>query len=269
MWSIHYEFIFYLLFLGIWKFNIKIYKAIFVCVLSGILSAIFKFHPLEILGYFTLWLSGLWLAQNLTTLKLISKPFVSYRFLSSCILMAAFESSNIVRMAINKYGTSSSVLPDIFLVVMVTSVVSALIVEHKMRWYNLTFMGIFVIEVTTIIYALRQNTFYTLEGSRFGYQSAALLILILPLSLLFFKMPINFIRKMTNIGSFSYALYVIHFPILVVTYRLVILDNVNTMLFFWVANAVAAIFSLLLAWFLECYLHVKIAKHLKKQFQLI
>ncbi len=45
LWSLHYEFIFYLIFLVIWKLGIKIKELILVCILSGILSAIFRFHP--------------------------------------------------------------------------------------------------------------------------------------------------------------------------------------------------------------------------------
>ncbi|MEH1820665.1 MAG: acyltransferase [Nostoc sp.] len=268
LWSLHYEFIFYLLFLIIWNLNIKIDIAIVVCIISGIFSAIFRFHPFEILGYFTLWLSGLWLAQNIESLKLISKRFISYSFFSSCLLLGAFSSQNILKMAIDKYGTSSSVLPDILLTTLVTSIVAALIVERKLYWYNLSFFMIFLIEVITVAYAWQQHTFDSLEGLQFGYQSVGFFILLLPFTLLLRKIPINWFKKLTNIASFSYALYVIHHPLIIIVYRLLKLNDVHTMFLVWTINIVAAVLSLSLAWFLECYLHVKIAKKLKIQFQL-
>ncbi|MEH1928093.1 MAG: hypothetical protein V7K83_11410 [Nostoc sp.] len=162
------------------------------------------------------------------------------------------------------------VLTDIFLVVLVTSVVATLVVEDKIPWYNLSFSLVFLMVIITIIYAFKQNTFYSFARLQSGYQSAAFWILFLPMTLLLQKLPIKILGKMKNVGSFSYALYVIHFPLLISIYHIVPLDNINTIhIFVWVTNIVAVVCSLLLAWFLECYVHIKIAKQLKDQLQLL
>lgn len=69
LWTLHYEFMFYLLFVVIWKFKFDVCKTGFICLLFAILSAISTFHLFSILGYFTLWLSGLYYSSEYVYLK--------------------------------------------------------------------------------------------------------------------------------------------------------------------------------------------------------
>ena len=71
LWTLHYEFTFYLLFLLVWKFNLKTKTCILMCFYCAILSIFFAFHPIAILGYFTLWLGGYWLSHNIDYLNLV------------------------------------------------------------------------------------------------------------------------------------------------------------------------------------------------------
>lgn len=268
LWTLHYEFIFYLLFIVIWRLNIKLLMIMPLCIVSGILSAIFKFHPFEILGYFTLWLSGLWLAKNLVNSKLKFHHFESYRFWTPCILMAALGAQNILNMTINKYGTGSIVLTDTISVVLVTSIVAALIIDRQIYGYKLSLAIISLIVIMTISYSLYKGTFYSSEGRLFGYQLAAFFLVVLPLTFLFNKVPISTLSRLSGIGSLSYGLYVIHAPIEFFVYPLVPLHNSLTMVYFWMAGLAIAVVSLSAAWFLECYLHVRIARKLKLRLKL-
>jgi|GEM_PF-1283395 len=277
LWSLHYEFIFYILFLVIWKFNINVNKAIFICFLSGILSAFIRFHPLEILGYFTLWLNGFWLAKNLENLhkfsqiKLVSDNYISYRFWTLYILINSFMSQNILIMIINKFAISSHIVRSIFLSVLITTLIASLIVETKIItfWYRLSITLVFLSVIFALIYGWRQNTFYD-SNELTGYQIGGFLILILPLTLFLRKIPVNFLRKISYIGSFSYALYIVHYPIIRIIYRLFsnLSNNGQNVLFDWIANLCAVVLAVLTAWILECWLHIMIAKKLKIYFKL-
>jgi peptidoglycan/LPS O-acetylase OafA/YrhL len=266
LWSLQYEFMFYLLFIVIWKLNIEVSKAIAVCFLFAFLSSIFDFYLFKLLGYFTIWLSGLWLSRNMSSLKLINKHSEAERFWTSIILIAAFESQNIFDMAINKYGVPSErppIICDVILLGLLNSIVAATI-GYKFPGYTLSFVVTFLSTLSAVGYSLYKGTIHSLSG----YELASFFLLLLPFTFLFKRLPINSLMKLTGIGSLSYALYVLHFPLQIFIYRQVSPESTLAIVYFWVASSVIATLSFAGAWFLECYLHPKIASKLRAKFGL-
>ena len=95
-------------------------------------------------------------------------------------------------------------------------------------------------------------------------------LVILSLSFFLRDIPVLFFKKLTFIGSFSYALYLVHYPILCLVNRLATIENIKSKLpFSLLTLTIIAIFiSIFLAWFLECRLQMKIAKNLKSYFEI-
>jgi peptidoglycan/LPS O-acetylase OafA/YrhL len=101
-------------------------------------------------------------------------------------------------------------------------------------------------------------------------QKLAVLLLLLFIDFFIKNVPVEFFKKISYLGSFSYALYVIHYPILDFLNHLSIGSDsklINILLVLLI-NALGALISITLAWFLECIIHVRIAKVLKKRFNI-
>ena len=101
-------------------------------------------------------------------------------------------------------------------------------------------------------------------------QRLAVLLLLLSIAFFIKNVPVEFFKKISYLGSFSYALYVIHYPILDFLNHLSIASHSKliNILFVLLINALGALISITLDWFLECIIHVRIAKVLKKRFNI-
>lgn len=154
------------------------------------------------------------------------------------------------------------VISDVASLGLVSSLVATTI-ECNIPRFGFSFILVFVATLVSVGFGLYKNLIYSI----FSYQLEAFFLLCLPVAF-FSKKPTNILVKMADVGSFSYALYVIHLPIRSFVNRQVSLDKPLTMIYFLLASLVIIILSLSGAWFLECYLHPKIAKKLKAKFGL-
>ncbi len=270
LWTLHYEFMFYLLFLLIWKFNLKIENVILVCFYCAILTIFFAFHPLAILGYFTIWLAGYWLSQNLDYLALVNQDYLSYKFWSPLILIV-ISFMGIQELLIHSMSLLAiphpfprPVFTDVIFSALAISIVASLITKKKTPFYLISFVLISLIRLGISIYAKSYHIYIdNFTHSLWG-------LVILSLSFFLRDIPVLFFKKLTFIGSFSYALYLVHYPILCLVNRLATIENIKSKLpFSLLTLTIIAIFiSIFLAWFLECRLQMKIAKNLKSYFEI-
>ncbi len=279
LWSLHYEFFFYLIYILIWRFKLNLNITIVFSLFCALLSNIFSLHIFEILGLFTLWLGGFWLSQNIDKINLVNEDYSSTHFWSPLILCSAFFAQNIVGMLIIKYGITHSFPIPIFCsalaVIPLTSVVASLITKKIIPLYNFSLLFLLILCISTFIYHFQHKT-NLLKIVENGNPAKISIILTVILTVLFFlsfllrNIPIRFFKTTSYIGNFSYALYVIHFPILVFLNHINITFNPKSsnILCILLLNALGVILSISLAYFLESIVHVKIAKVLKKSLNL-
>jgi peptidoglycan/LPS O-acetylase OafA/YrhL len=286
LWSLHYEFIFYLLFLIVWKFNIKTEKAIVVCFICAIISIFVSFHPFTILGYFTVWLSGYWLSQNLDEFDLVSRDYYSYDFWTPIILMVLtclFFRDTLTRLMANfiildshqttfNYSMAFDFhFPALAFTVfsaLALSIVGSLIIKTRIPFYIASLIFIVFVRVSLLVYRLLTDHSH-IQSNNFLIYSVLGLVILLPLSFLIKNVPIKFLKKISYFGSFSYALYVIHYPI-VFWFNSLSLTNsllIRPLFLPLIIFVFPLLFSILISWFLECRLQPIISKKLKMYFK--
>jgi len=274
LWTLHYEFFFYLIFLFVWRFKLNIKYLIFFCFICAILSNIFSFHILEILGYFTLWLGGFWLSKNINNNNLLNDDYKSNRFWTPLLLSCAFIAHNILSMLIYKHGITNHPIPILcsaLLTVPLSALVASLITKKNIPFYNISLIFLLTLSLSTFCYHfLHDNNLLLMFRNSEELQRLAVLLLLLSIAFFVRNVPVEFFKKISYLGSFSYALYVIHYPILDFLNHLSIASHSKliNILFVLLINALGALISITLAWFLECIIHVRIAKVLKKRFSI-
>jgi len=272
LWSLHYEFLFYLLFLIIWGFKIKIYKAIIICLFSSLMTFFWDLHFLEIIAYFTLWLIGLWIAKNRENLpKLDAKYKLTEpnHFWSSIAIVVAFGWANVSEIIINTYGVKHNgfmpILPPVLSDVLISVVVAA-IVASTLGYRLPNYKSFFYLAVANVAFALGFSILKATFISIFRYQMAAFFLALIPLTFILKNIPRKFLEKLSFLGSISYALYIFHSPIQGVIYKLPIWGKEgvhNWLPNFWQANLLVLSLSISIAFVLERLIQPKIAAKLK------
>ncbi len=165
LWSLHYEFIFYLLYLLVWKFiaEVKPYKidiTILMCLDCSVLTIFFSFHFFAILGYFTIWLGGYWLSHKIDYHSLVNHDYLSYRFWSPIVLMviSVISTREIIRTLMFRFETPipypAPVFAYVILSVLCTSVVASLITKKKVPFYIASVVFILVLQSSFSLYVL-------------------------------------------------------------------------------------------------------------------
>jgi len=285
LWSLHYEFMFYLLFLIVWKFNIKTEIAIVVCFICAIISIFVSFHPFTILSGFTIWLSGYWLSQNLDEFDLVSRDYSSYGFWTPIILMVltvlffqdAFRrlTANFIILDSRSFYYTIAlefhqpVIATIIFSSITLSIVGSLITRKRIPFYIASLIFIVFVRVSLLVYGLLTDHSH-IQSNTFSIYSVLGLIILLLLSFLIKNVPINFLKRISYIGSFSYALYVIHCPI-VFWFNSLSLTNsllIRPLFLPLIIFVFPLLFSILISWFLECRLQPIISKKLKNYFKI-
>ncbi len=273
LWTLHYEFMFYILFVVIWKYKLKVEQTIIGCFFCAILATFIPFHPLAILGYFTLWLAGFWLSNNLDKFHIIEEDYNSSFFWTILVLILAFCMQNILATFVYKHGIPVSPRPlicNVLTTALVTSFVASLVTKKKIPLLKISSFILLILIVAALFYGWKKSALYPDFVFRNGYWATFILLLILPLTLLLKKVPVRMLKKMSYLGAISYALYAIHYPILIMFNYLSTLGNKNLVCPFVLLlfNLLGGLVSILLAWLLECHIQPRIAKNLKMSFGL-
>jgi len=215
LWSLSFECVYYLLFLGLWSVNTGsrnwylVLSVIIVCVcLTGhnnnnSLRALF-------IGW-VFWLSGLYIARlskNDLNLKGIVKPFYSYIFL--LLSTADLQTGGfMMRLLHISFNDSAHVSIDdlIYLPVCI------LLVLNTTERY---FKYIFWIElVAYVLPALNIGGLFYFKHDILSKENWIYGIVFFCMSILFLPLKLNngIFGKLASIGKISFAIYVFHFPI--------------------------------------------------------
>jgi peptidoglycan/LPS O-acetylase OafA/YrhL len=264
LWSLHYEVLFYLLFLFIWRFNVRIYYAISFCIFMGIISVFTDLHILKVIGYFTLWLLGYHLSQlNRRSFHRFDLRSTS-KFWIAIFLSVAFGWSNSFSILIQKYFPSHmsdahiSFIPDIILSGMLIMIVAAPL-GLRFSGYKISFVFAVLGCCSSVFYGLHLGLLATMQS----YQMALIFLILTPIcTFLFRNICLDYLSKVSFLGSISYGLYVVHNPMIGFVYKLIPTSRSGVML--GVSFILICVVSTMLAWFLEHYLHPRIANELRK-----
>lgn len=215
LWSLSYEIVYYLLFLGIWAIkNQKNYYYV-VLIISIILYVLitpdFNIFKSLLIGWI-FWIVGLFIAtlahstQDIAKLKL--RPFISY-FL---ILLATYSLNSgvfLLNLAhINLKNSTNIGLDDLVYLPICTIIITEL--THKrfslVNWFKVIACIIPALQLVILLYFKHPLT--SNQGWLFGsvYFCAAIALCWLKISSYVFE-------KLNSTGRISYAIYVFHFPI--------------------------------------------------------
>jgi len=149
------------------------------------------------------------------------------------------------------------------------SIVGSLITRTRIPFYIASLIFIVFVRVSLLVYGLLTDHSH-IQSNSFLIYSVLGLAILLPLSFLIKNVPINFLKRISYIGSFSYALYVIHCPI-VFWFNSLSLTNsllIRPLFLPLIIFVFPLLFSILISWFLECRLQPIISKKLKKYFKI-
>jgi peptidoglycan/LPS O-acetylase OafA/YrhL len=272
LWSLHYEVMFYLLYLVVWKFNLSIEKSICFCVICSLIQPFVNFHFLSVFGYFTLWLLGVWIAQNFQKMKMLDVSSNSRVFWCSMFLTISYGWINIYSILIRVYGVKyqgymPQGLPSVVSDVLVSGLVAALltsILRRRLPFYRILLFLPLIGTLFAVVYGISKGIFWTISD----YKIAAIfLALTLLFSILKVRIPLTEIEYFSGFGSISYALYVTHSPIQSIFYSVIPIRNSMFMLF--VTNIIILFVSLLISWLLECCIQPRLSSKVKLYFNLI
>jgi peptidoglycan/LPS O-acetylase OafA/YrhL len=259
LWSLHCEVLFYLLFLVIWKFKISPIKAFSFCVICGFLSIFIKWHLLKILGYFSLWMLGFWMAKNREQLKQKYES-QSFRFWSAIFLSTAFIAANAIELILMTFKLKNdpfmpdlpSVVTDILLVGLIACIVASVM---GFQVPGLLVSQAIAVSSTTVAVGFAHG-----KGILPTMQNYQLALFFLVLAIVFYpikSIPMATLRHASDVGSISYSLYVVHRPIQLVVYDLM---GGETGIHYWLPNFWSASFCVVV---LSVALSVVLERHIQ------
>lgn len=220
LWSLNHEFVYYLLVIPILKFKISL-RIVLSIIISLIVASLAGLRfPIIIEGYlvgFLFWLSGFYISS--INIKQTGYKITDNKFISLLFFLLACNSLNILPILFNDVTLAHS------------SSRFALDWMVQSRDFQLYFFSLYaIIEASStnvkykyplrlFVYALCWTTIglWILNGTFFHHKFfyIPLLFLILSSLVMFFKKPFFEIPGLLkSAGSISYALYVIHTPLI-------------------------------------------------------
>lgn len=268
LWSLHYEMLYYILFVFIYYFRKKI-SLLFLIFVSIILSfgrtCIVGEHWLQIaFGYATgyaFWLTGLWVAWYLPQRQTAQ----AYgKIIAACLLAFTFSVWNILFVGENILETQQLIfaptgasigypdilyLPSVFLLVLIPA-------NASFRYFSHLLTLVFILSAAHIFYSFFYFQYL------FARESHLLGLLCFFLAIIFWHLPnsqwLSFLyKKLILLGGISYGVYALHFPIMHIVGKYIHFSSSNKY-----ALTVMCVFviTFLLAYILEKQLQPRLKK---------
>ncbi len=212
LWTLHYEIVYYLAFLGIWYFRPKIAPLVIVSLLVAVIFPVIPAMPPIISGYaagWVFWLFGLWLAWKKPRIAAIAPiPLFSYLLIyiatdKLTILKVLFKDLNLSNLGISEISITD------FVYFPLCAILFSAITQRHIPYRRLLNAIAIAIPSAQIIYLLITNQLITNQG-----WIIAALQMFLGLILLGWRVSPNILSHLTFIGSISYGIYVFHMPIM-------------------------------------------------------
>ena len=214
LWSLHYEVLFYLCFLVWWRWPATVLPSLAGSLLAAMVGTAWAMVPAVIVTHAvgaTFWLAGL----LLTRLPVVTSAPREGAIVGHLLWLHGiyhFAPNYMLLAGLGLSADRKAYLPVhdlIFLPGAVTVV--ALAAGRRLPWerlWHLTCAGLAAVGFATILFAGKN-----LLEARWAFSTAYLVIG----AGLFFLVPRLGLERLALVGSFSYALYVLHMPILIFT----------------------------------------------------
>ncbi|WP_158632814.1 acyltransferase family protein [Dulcicalothrix desertica] len=211
VWTLNYEVVYYLLFIPIWAFRIKLRYCFSFCIFLSIL-AWFVFEPSIIFSYasgFIFWLFGLWLSWRTQSNHYPVKiPLLSY-----LLLIYVNSSLNFGQIVMNLLGYKGVSVGQVSMIDIINAfclsvVIVSLVTRREfpaLKWINLI---CFLMPVVVMLILLATGRI--LEPRWIP----SIILYSLAIATYQWKIDLEFLIKFKLIGSVSYAFYLIHTPVL-------------------------------------------------------
>ncbi len=259
LWTLHYEVVYYIIFLGVWYFRPKVLSLIIGSFAVACLSIFIPIFPTIVSGYaagWLFWLFGLWLAWK----KPRSQAFTKIPLLSYLLLYIATDKLDIGKVLLNDFGLATSRLAEIsisdFVYFPLCALLFASLTQRKLphaRWYA----------TIAITLPLAHSVYLLASGRLIGNETWLIAVahLVLGLALWRWQVSPNILKHLAFFGSISYGIYVFHMPILNFMHRLSIFSG--SPITFTIRALIWAGLTIMTAYLLE----LKIQPIIKRWFQ--
>ena len=237
-WSLHYEVLFYLLFIPISFLRLPALKLAAGCVALGIANRLlFPTHPLltsYVFG-FAFWLAGLWLADR--TRSMPRRDVSASRLLGLLLIILSFNYYSVFSTLVFKiiiltkttwlyygpvldeaqpYGTQISIEDFAFLPIAAAVVLIFSRVDFPFRRWVIAIIGV----APALTFVFLASHAAQIDWPPYVIATVSYL---LGAALLFIRVELlsaNAMRLLAIVGSFSYGLYIVHAPLLYLFHRI-------------------------------------------------
>ncbi|OWP62867.1 hypothetical protein CDA63_11660 [Hymenobacter amundsenii] len=266
LWSLQYEMLFYLLFIPLSSLRISPILVTIVSIFLSFITAYLANRGIGGTSYsyfvgFSFWALG-WALGTVPT-----SPSINYRkLISALLLLLAIGYFNVLQSAYTKMATiimpmivkptvssewpESFISPIDFAALPFALLIILQFINYENKYFRWTAIILYILPAYTLIYIARnfpkENTSTAL---------LPILFYIISVFIFFYKSEIlercskYIISKIGLIGSISYGLYVIHFPIISIFHRITIFSgSIKT---FSIRFVIYAILSIATAYWLE------------------
>ena len=212
LWTLHYEVIYYIVFLAVWYFRPKVAPLIIGALIVACLSPMIPAFPKIISGYaagWVFWLFGLWLAWK----KPRSESFTKSALFTYILLYIATDKLEIGKIIIKDLGLATTKLAEInitdFVYFPLCALLFASLTQRRLpyfRWFSAIAIALPLVHVS---YLLATNRLIDNQGWLIASAQ-----MFLGLALLGWQVSPKIFDKLTFFGSISYGIYVFHMPIM-------------------------------------------------------
>lgn len=213
LWSLSFEFVYYLLFILIWSANGRSKKLyIYICLIILVCVLFIGHNNTAIRSLFIgwiFWLAGLYLARSSKkSVNSDAMPFISYILIILATLR--LQSGGFYLRLLHLDFAGMSHLPPTDLVYIPISILLMLNITGRHFkyefWLKITAIVIPALNIAALVYFkhnIRQN-----EDWMYGA-----FFFCLSMVLLWLKTNYRYFEKLAKVGRISFAVYVFHFPI--------------------------------------------------------
>lgn len=253
VWSLNYEVIYYLLFLFFWAFNKSrklIYSTLVICSIISVMGWVSSHIPSLASSYATgliFWLSGMLLAEQPSVegeeegkkrLSLISYLFL---FFALSNLQLGRVILNVVGLEENSAGKVH--LSDLISVFPVCILIISEVAERKIQYIRLLKIYCFLLPLLFFAYLMLSGRITD------PFWQSKIILYGLAIATYPIKVSIHSFGKAALLGKISYALYLVHFPIMYVLHQVTVFSG--TSFSFIVRILIVLVVSVLLSHILE------------------
>lgn len=217
LWSLAYEVIYYLLFLGLWisgKYNR--YVCLFFTLTIGIYAACMPDLTalISLLTGWIFWMAGFWLSQQPKTIpaggKRSYKPFISYFALVLAIHNLDIR-EYVVRLLRHQPDAAFKIGVGDLVLLPVCALIVLEVTDTRLRFINYLKTFCYLVPACYIAILL----YYHHSVMTNTYWESGTLFFLIAIVTVPLKMNAALFEKLNYMGGISYALYVFHFPVAV------------------------------------------------------